>query len=62
MIKVVEGEAREVLLKNTSKLAALVVGRRRTGPLAALLGSVSTYVACHADLPVVVVPPPEVAG
>jgi nucleotide-binding universal stress UspA family protein len=59
IIKVVEGEAREVLLRNTDKLAALVVGRRRTGPLASLLGSVSTYVASHADLPVVVVPPLE---
>jgi nucleotide-binding universal stress UspA family protein len=53
----VEGAAGRVLVELSHEARLLVVGSRALGPLrAALLGSVSRYVAQHAACPVVVVP------
>ena len=53
----VEGAAGRVLVELSHQARLLVVGSRALGPLrAALLGSVSRYVAQHAACPVVVVP------
>jgi nucleotide-binding universal stress UspA family protein len=53
----VEGAAGRVLVELSRDARLLVVGSRALGPLrAALLGSVSRYVAQHAACPVVVVP------
>ena len=53
----VEGAAGRVLVEQSRAARLLVVGSRALGPLrAALLGSVSRYVAQHAACPVVVVP------
>ena len=53
----VEGAAGRVLVELSDQARLLVVGSRALGPLrAALLGSVSRYVAQHAACPVVVVP------
>jgi nucleotide-binding universal stress UspA family protein len=53
----VEGAAGRVLVELSREARLLVVGSRALGPLrAALLGSVSRYVAQHASCPVVVVP------
>jgi nucleotide-binding universal stress UspA family protein len=53
----IEGAAGRVLVELSRDARLLVVGSRALGPLrAALLGSVSRYVAQHAACPVVVVP------
>ncbi len=55
--KVVEGHPGHALLEMSGSDTPLVVGRRGIGQLRhRLLGSVSSYLATHADGPVVVVP------
>ncbi len=54
-----EGHPAEVLLKVAEDSQLLVVGSRGHGTIVgALLGSVSQYVAAHADCPVVVIKAP----
>ncbi len=54
----IEGNAGSTLLEAAEDAELLIVGRRgRSGLRHLVLGSVSTYCATHAEVPVVVVPP-----
>lgn len=56
----VEGDARDVLVKASEHAALLVVGSRGVGPVReVLLGSVSSYCVHHAQCPVVVLRQPR---
>ncbi|GAA0262368.1 universal stress protein [Saccharothrix mutabilis subsp. mutabilis] len=56
----VEGDARDVLVKASEHAALLVVGSRGVGPIReVLLGSVGSYCVHHAKCPVVVLRQPE---
>ncbi|GGP75772.1 universal stress protein [Saccharothrix coeruleofusca] len=56
----VEGDARDVLVRASRDAELLVVGNRGAGPVrGALLGSVSSYCVHHAHCPVVVIRQPK---
>ena len=58
--KLVGGDARYALARESSDAALLVIGSRGLGRVsAAVLGSVSTFLLHHATCPVEVVPPVE---
>lgn len=59
-VRLVEGPAREVLVREAEQAAALVVGSRGHGTLRGLLlGSVALHCAVHARAPVTVVHPDD---